>query len=153
MELMRNVQTGEQMASISIAPTPTSLAIRYAVGGIPTAQDFHIVRTPSPFGGSRPWLLCGTCGRRVAVVFRRGGRFTCRHCCRLAYSSQAEDQIGRTWRRQRRLEQRLDDVVRRPKGMRRATHRRIVDRIIECEQARDEAIVNFMRRHGWPEGF
>ena len=66
-----------------------------------------------------------------------GGRR--RHCQRVAYSSQSEDVMARTWREQRRIETRLGDDWQRPKGMRQRTYERLMDRLAECEQRRDEA--------------
>ena len=44
--------------------------------------SFLINCTPCNYGGSRPWLLCPSCGRRCAVVYfgAPGGRYACRRC-------------------------------------------------------------------------
>lgn len=143
-----NSYTGEEVGSISIQAASDSLELRFNCDGRPVAQHIVIDRTPCPFGGSRPWLRCDRCFLRVAVLYLRGGRFTCRHCGRVAYSSQSEDALGRTWRRQNKLESRLGEDWKRPTGMRRATFESILSRIWDCEEQRDDAICHFLARHG-----
>ncbi len=49
------------------------------------------------FGGKRWWFLCNLwangkyCGRRVAVLYKGGNYFACRHCYNLSYSSRNEN--------------------------------------------------------------
>jgi len=69
----------------------------------------------------------------------RAGRFACRHCQRVAYSSQSEDVMARTWREQRRIEERIGEDWQRPKGMRQHTYERLIDRLEDCQRRRDEA--------------
>lgn len=98
-----------------------------------------LIYKPCNFGGARPWFQCPRCTRQVAQLYMRSGRFACRHCQCVAYSSQSEDVMARTWREQRRIETRLGDDWQRPKGMRQRTYERLMDRLAECEQRRDEA--------------
>lgn len=42
---------------------------------------------------------------------------------------------------------RLEQGIRRPKGMHLATYRRLRDVIEDCEAVRDEALVDFLSRH------
>jgi ribosomal protein L32E len=81
----------------------------------------------------------------------RSRRFACRKCQRLAYSSQAEDAVGRAWRVQQKCERKLDQNWARPKGMHHTTRQRLLQRIWDCEQARDDALANFLDRQvaGW----
>ena len=53
-----------------------------------------VTSTPCHFGGSRPWVRCPLCGRRVGVLYARPNesRFLCRQCQHLAYfSAQSHD--------------------------------------------------------------
>lgn len=144
----RNTETGEATASINVTTFSDSMRLGFRVNGKETAQTFAIERTPCPFGGSRPWLRCWRCSRRVAVLFLRGERFSCRSCGGVAYASQSEDDIGRAWRTQAKLERRLDENWKRPKGMRRATYERIFGRIIGCEELRESRICEFLVKVG-----
>jgi hypothetical protein len=132
--------------------THTRLSVSYSSNGIPREQSLTIEKQPCHFGGTRPWLRCGDCGRRVAVVYFSGGRFTCRHCGRVSYRSQAEDAIGRAWLRQGKLEARLDEHWKRPRGMRHATYERILGGISDCEEQRDLAIYAHLLRLGFADG-
>ena len=141
-----NTETGKQVASIGARIEGSAVRLAYAVNNRPAGELVHITSTPCGFGGSRPWFACPRCERRVAVLFMRGGRFACRRCSGVAYTSQSEDAIGRSWRRQRKLERRLGDDWRRPKGMHSLTCARILEGIFECERWRDEAIDQYLAR-------
>ncbi len=65
--------------------------------------------TPCNLGGKRPWFSCPIrkCHRRVAMLYW-GGIFACRHCYKLAYSSQREELHDRAARRADKIRDRLD---------------------------------------------
>src|SRR5680860_502757 len=63
--------------------------------------------TPCNYGGERPWFLCPGCNERRAVLFSVGGRFRCRGCHKLAYSSTREDPHERAIRRCANLRRKL----------------------------------------------
>jgi hypothetical protein len=135
---------GESAGSIGIAVhSPNALSLQYTVtthGEQHNINDkVHLKHAPCNLGGTRPWFSCPRCARPVAVLYMRAGRFACRHCQRVAYSSQSEGVLQRTWLKQRKLEARLGDDWRRPKGMRYATYERLIDRLHDCEARRDMA--------------
>jgi hypothetical protein len=102
--------------------------------------------TPCHYGGARAWLLCPRCGRRVARLFMRAGRFACRHCQRVAYASQSHDAVDRLWGRQQKIEAKLGENWQRPKGMRQRTYERLLTRLQDCELRRENALVHAMAR-------
>ena len=110
------------------------------------AQSVQITRTPCPYGGSRQWFTCPCCARRVALLYLRSGHFACRQCQSVAHASQSEDSLARMWRKQSKIEARLDGHWRRPKGMRRRTHARLLALVIECEEQREEAMAKLVAR-------
>lgn len=110
------------------------------------AQKVDLTCTPCPFGGSRQWFVCPCCARRVALLYLRSGRFACRQCQRVAHASQSEDALARLWRKQSKIEARLGDYWRRPKGMRRRTHARLLTVVLECDRLRDEALETLIGR-------
>lgn len=124
---------------------PTALTLAYTFGsGIDkrnVAETMTLVTSSCAYGGTRQWFACPRCARRAAVLYLRGGYFACRLCKRVAYSSQSDDDLDRLWRRQHKIETRLDTNWRRPKGMRRRTYDRLVAEIIDCEDRRNEAFV------------
>lgn len=142
-------ESGEVLASIGITGGYDRLTLNYTVDGNPITEPINITRTKCAFGGSRPWFNCPRCWGRVAVLYLKQSRFACRKCQRLVYSSQSEDEIGRTWRKQRKLEARLGANWCKPKGMHRKTRERILEAIWECESIRDDALVAYMDRVGF----
>lgn len=105
-------------------------------------------RTACNYGSLRSWFACPRCRRRVGVLFLRGtAGFVCRKCGRVAYRSQSEDVMGRTWLKQRKAERRLGENWERPKGMHSATYDKLLNIITECEERRDDALPSFVARH------
>ncbi len=135
---------GEETGSIGVrVQSPNALTLDYTITqdgtGRHVAERVNINRTACPYGGMRPWFSCPRCARRVAVLYLRRGFFACRHCQRVAYSSQSEDALDRLWRQQQKIEARLGENWRRPKGMRQATYDRLFGRLLDCEERRDDA--------------
>jgi len=127
-----------------------NLTLRYALTQEGVARDvaerITITRTACPYGGARPWFHCPRCARRVAVLYMRQGYFACRHCQRVAYSSQSCGTLDRTWIKQRKIEARMGDDWQRPKGMRQRTYNALLDKLADCEARRDEAFVLVVKR-------
>lgn len=142
---------GEPSGSIGVwVDSPDSLTLRYAltVNGEQQiiAQRVNLTRTHCAFGGMRQWFSCPRCARRVAMLYLRGGHFACRQCQRVAHASQSEDALARLWRKQSKIEARLGDYWRRPKGMRKRTHTRLLASVLDCEERRDRALESLIGR-------
>lgn len=143
-----NTYTGQDAGSIGITTRPGHAMLNYSHNGQVVSDDVRVVQTACNYGGTRPWFQCPRCTKRVAVLYLRSGRFMCRHCGGIVYASQADDAIGRAWRRQGKLEARLGDGWARPKGMHRATRTKLLAAILACEERRDEALYTYMAQHG-----
>ena len=120
-------------------------------------ESVRIARVPCRFGGTRPYFVCprvvnGTvCGRRVAKLYGPGRYFVCRHCSRLAYSSQGDDAQRRSMRRADKIRQRLGNNAgtaspfpRKPKGMWRRTYERLREQAFDAEERADEALLIYV---------
>lgn len=55
----------------------------------------EITRTSCHLGGSRPWFICPTCGRRCAILYP----VSCRKCLRLYYTSEHRSVADRLLRK------------------------------------------------------
>lgn len=142
---------GEPTGSIGVKVTPQSAvtleySLTYDGERRSISERVELIYKPCNFGGARPWFQCPRCARQVAVLYMRSGRFGCRHCQRVAYSSQSEDVMARTWREQRRIEEKIGEDWQRPKGMRQRTYERLMDRLEDCQSRRDEAFCLSVRR-------
>jgi hypothetical protein len=103
---------GEPTGSIGVRVHDAhSLVLQYMIGEEGARRDGSQTIAPAytacHYGNQRPWFVCPRCQRRAGLLFMRWGRFACRHCQRVAYSSQAEDVMDRTWRQQSKIEARL----------------------------------------------
>lgn len=148
-----NTATGEESGRIGYSGTGGAVQLNFTVNGEPVRQLIPELRTACNYGGSRSWFACPRCHRRVGVLYLRGATgFICRHCGRVAYASQSEDVMGRTWLKQHKAEKRLRDNWRRPRGMHQTTREKLLDVIADCEERRDAALMMFMARR-FPGGF
>lgn len=144
---------GEPAGSIGVrVHGPDALRLEYMLGQEEDRRDgtqtIKLASTPCGFGGVRPWFVCPVCNRRAGVLFLRFGRFACRHCQRVSYASQSGDLIDRLWRRQAKIERRLGEHWRRPKGMRERTYARLFSALLDCEERRESALAECMTRMG-----
>lgn len=104
-------------------------------------------RTPCQLGGARVWFACPRCHRRAAILYLWGYP-ACRTCCRMGYPSQSEDTMARSWRRTRKIEEKLGGEFPsgKPKWMRHATYERLWDACCREEEIREQALGAFMAR-------
>ena len=142
---------GEPSGSIKVlVHGADSLRLQYMVGGEGERRDGSqtvlLACTPCAFGNTRPWFVCSHCQQRAGLLFMRWGRFACRKCQKVAYTSQSEDMCGRMWRAQAKIESQLAENWRRPKGMRRHTYDRLFGALISCEERRDVALDQMLSR-------
>lgn len=141
------IDSGKVVGRIGMDTVNGEVRLTFTLNGTPMHQTIRLERTACNYGGTRPWFHCPHCQRRVAVLFLRSG-FVCRPCGRIAYGSQSDDALGRTWRRQQKLERRLGGRWGRPKGMHHATRARILEGIFQCEERRDAALLAYMGGRG-----
>lgn len=113
-------------------------------------KTINLARTACPLGGTRQWLVCPHCSRRMAVLILAAPTLACRHCLDLSYSSQSEDMAYRALRRRNKIADRLgfkDELEsfmgKRPKGMHRTTFNRLVR---EMEDADNLALFSMCAR-------
>jgi len=153
----RWTQDGEKVASINLRAEPDRLHLAYRVriagGGWESIEEsVRLVRVPCPFGGVRPYFICpgvvnGTaCGRRVAKLHGPGRYFLCRHCYRLAHTSQSEGQWDRALRRVNKIKRRLGSdpgmtapFPKKPKGMWWRTYEHLRDECFDAEMRANKA--------------
>jgi hypothetical protein len=122
-------------------------------------QTVPIVWTGCPFGGERPWFKCVTyadgvyCGRRVAKLYAAGRLFACRHCYRLAFSSQHESASYRGIAQAQKIRVRLggsgsldEPFPSKPKGMHWRTYERLEARADAAEASSDAAFIEWLMR-------
>ena len=145
----RDSESQEVVASIGIIGSVNHMTLDYSANGVAIREHINITRTACKLGGNRAWFQRPRCQSRVAKLHLRGGRFACRPCQRLAYSSQSEDICGRSWRKQSKLEARLGPNWRKPKGMHHATRERLMERIWQCEEIRENALAAYVERIGF----
>lgn len=123
-------------------------------GGEWESLDYPVTldTTSCHYGGVRYWFRCPAvgCGRRVALLYLDGRYFACRHCYRLAYTSQREALHDRLSRRVDKLRARLqwepgmlNGSGRKPKGMHWRTFERLSN---EAEELTEQSLAAAMLR-------
>lgn len=113
-------------------------------------------QTHPKFGGVRYWFMCLGCGNRRRVLYGRG-RYRCRTCWRMTYSSQHDTFPQNPWERCHRTRERLGGergysnlFPRKPKGMHWRTYYRLRDADQQAEelmcQVMNERLLGIRRR-------
>ena len=161
---LRWTRGDRELGSIVVRAEPDSVVLIYRCRvGTGDWQDVEeivpITRVPCHLGGSRPYFLCPgvvnrvACGRRVAKLYAGDRYFLCRHCYRLAYASQREDEWGRALRRADKSCQRLGadrsaqfQALTRPPGMWHRTYARLRDEASAAQATADELFVQRVSR-------
>lgn len=143
-----DAETGEVLSSIGVDVSWGVITLIYTANGQAYRNAVNITRTPCTFGGERVWFSCPRCRQRCAKLFLRWGHFRCRSCNQIAYQSQSEDLMGRMWRAQTKIEQRLDDKLSRPKFMRHKTYERLKERYWQLEMVKEDAFCDLAARLG-----
>jgi hypothetical protein len=149
---------GKPVADIRVRAEAQCLMLSYRIrrnGGEwrDVEQLAQVVWVPCRFGGKRPYFLCPgvvngiACGRRVSKLYGAGLYFLCRHCYRLAYCSQREDQLDRALNRASKIRMRLgggpgmaSPFPEKPKGMHGRTYNRLQDKVYQAEMLADEKL-------------
>jgi hypothetical protein len=105
-------------------------------------QNIRVSWTWCNFGGSRPWMHCPFCERRVARLFKGMAGYYCRSCFdNPVYESQRRSKKARSYLQAYRLRSRLggsrpvvDPLPARPYRMSRKTYARLCERIKGLEE-------------------
>jgi hypothetical protein len=155
---------GTAIASIDIQTGIGSMGLFYqwpsslqTPRGIEEHVDF--VSVPCRFGGRRAYFFCPAvtngvpCRRRVTRLYCVDGRFRCRVCLRLAYTSQRERALLRMIGRRNRLQKQLgvESMFAKPakrKGMWHRTHEQLCRRLDANDRAVDDALFTLIDRYG-----
>ena len=131
------LRAGEKIGSVSFRYDEPWLILLYTYADrdasrSSSTESILVEWTPCNYGGSRPWLGCPACGRRVVALALHRTRFLCRQCHKLPYKSQMEARIDRVIRRARRIRKKVgassdelsEPLWDRPKGMHEKTFSR-----------------------------
>jgi hypothetical protein len=152
------ISDGENVASINLRAEYDRLHLTYRVRigdgeWEDVAETIRIANVACQLGGMRPYFICPgvangiSCKRRVVKLHGAGRYFLCRHCYRLAHSSQSEETWDRLMRRANKIRQRLggdpgmfSTLPPKPKGMWWRTYDRLHEEAFNAEMLADEAI-------------
>lgn len=145
-------RNGREIAQIGVSSDGESVTLSYSYRrtGDSKWQDVRqrvkIERVPCRFGGTRAYFICPgagngrRCERRAVKLYGAGRYFLCRHCHRIAYTSQSETELDRLYRRSSKLRERLDGVPgiwnalpQKPKGMWQRTYQRRLAQVVEAD--------------------
>jgi len=145
---------GEKSGSINVAVSTGNIRLIYSIRANgeqwrDASQTITTTTTPCHYGGARPWFCCPACHDRAAVLYMRSGRFACRHCQRISYSSQSGSAIDRICNRFHKL----DAVVMagKPKWQRWATRDRLLARYDKADEQFNAVLGGRLKAMGCPE--
>ena len=130
----RSTINGGELVDITLHTKEDRLHIEYMGDGL--TQHIDITRVPRYLGGFQNYFACPECNRMISKIYAsEQGRFLCRHCSRLGYSSQWEDKFGLSVRRFTKIRERLggDPAAPRPKYRHRVTHESLLLDALDAE--------------------
>lgn len=116
----------EDGCCIDYGVSADALTLHFRLGCLPVVQRVGIARRPSAgcaAGGVWYWFRCPFCAARARRLYLRApphrtAGFGCAKCQEIAYTSQSEDRLARSWRRLHKVRAPLNPDGTRPPGMR-----------------------------------
>ena len=121
-----------------------AVVLRYAwqrdADWVPVREEILLRRSMRYKGGEEAYFGCPQCGAQVKRLHLMGHLFRCRSCHRLVHAASGEGTGDRATRKVQKLRRRMNspeaigEIIRRPKGMHRATYDRRVEVIYAAEQ-------------------
>ena len=137
-------RNGEITGSIGATVSSGSIRLSYSMLDRDASQTIGTATTPCHYGGSRTWFGCPVCHHRAAVLYMRSGRFACRQCQRVSYTSQSGSAHDRANVRYHRLDALID--AGKPKWQRWATFNRLEDRFERVSEQVNRSLMTLIQR-------
>ena len=134
----------EATGSIGASVSSGSILLSYTVQGQDASQNVRTTTTPCRYGGARTWFECPVCGGRAAVLFMRAGRFACRQCQKVSYTSQSGSKSERGHAQYHRLHALIK--AGKPKWQRWATFNRLEDRFERVNEQVNRSLMALIQR-------
>ncbi len=128
----------ERVGSITFSVSEHTINLIYSLDGRNASQTIMRASTSCHYGGSRPWFQCPVCQHRTALLYMRAGRFACRKCQKVSYSTQSGTSHDRVCNLYHKLAAKLDGG--KPKWQRWATFNKLEDRFERVSRAFDASI-------------
>ena len=135
---------GEVTGNIGVSVRADSIRLGYTANGQDASQTICTTTTPCRYGGARMWFQCPCCSGRAEVLFMRAGRFACRQCQKVSYSSQSGSAHDRINTRYHKLHALIE--AGRPKWQRWATFERLEDRFERANEQSNRSLMMFIQR-------
>ena len=135
---------GESAGSIRFTVNADNIRLTYASHGRDASQTIRLTATPCRYGGDRTWFECPVCGGRAAVLFMRAGRFACRQCQKVSYSSQSRSKSERGHAQYHQLHALIE--AGKPKWQRWATFNRLEDRFERVNEQVNRSLMTLIQR-------
>ena len=136
---------GEEVtANIGVSVRFDNIWLAYSVNGQDASQTIRLTATPCRYGGSRQWFECPVCRGRAAVLFMRAGRFACRRCQKVSYTSQSGSAHDRAIAQYHQLHALVE--AGKPKWQRWSTFNRLEDRLEHVSEQFNRSLMALIQR-------
>ena len=134
----------QHITTVVFTVSAESIRLAYSLDNNDYAQTISTTTTPCALGGSRPWFECPRCRGRCALLYLRCGRFACRSCQQVSYTSQSGSESDRVHARYHRLEALIDNG--KPKWQRWATFNRLEDKFTKADRQANHHLLQVIQR-------
>lgn len=135
---------GEPTGNIQFTVSAESIWLAYSINGNDASQNIHTTTTPCGYGGSRRWFSCPACRGRCEVLYQRSGRFACRSCQRVSYTSQSGSESDRTHARYHKLHALVENG--KPKWQRWSTFNRLEEKFERADENANQMLWKVIQR-------
>ena len=130
--------------SIRFTVNEHSVRLTYSTSGNDASQTISTTTTPCAYGGLRRWFACPVCGGRCEVLYQRSGRFACRSCQQVSYTSQSGSESDRVHARYHKLHALVENG--KPKWQRWSTFNRQEERLNRADECATKYLFHFIQR-------
>lgn len=135
---------GEPAGNIQFTVNTDSVYLAYRINGDNASQSIATTTTPCGFGGSRRWFRCPVCAGRCEVLYMRAGRFACRSCQLVSYTSQSGSESERGHKEYHRLKALIENG--KPKWQRWATFNRLEEKFERVNNRVNQSLWKLIQR-------
>lgn len=134
----------ERTGTITFTVNANSVWLAYSVNGQDASQAINTTTTPCGYGGSRRWFCCPSCSGRCEVLYQRSGRFACRSCQRVSYTSQSGSESDRVHARYHKLHTLIENG--KPKWQRWTTFNRLEEKFERADESANQMLWKVIQR-------
>lgn len=134
----------QHTTTVRFTVSADSIRLAYSLDNNEYSQTISTTTTPCALGGTRPWFECPRCFGRCGLLYMRYGRFACRSCQQVSYTSQSGSESDRVHARYHRLHALVE--AGKPKWQRWATFNSVEEQFQRADRQANHHLLQVIQR-------